>query len=147
MPVLSLSIKNTLSLRFHELHLFFEFQQLFKTIISIYFDNNYYCHFSFGYSTVICHCELCLFFYISHVNELCCVLSQIGASLFASNIGSEHFIGLAGSGAVSGIGVVSFEWGVRLFLFVLYWHIFMVWLNHPCCCSCFFFFFFSCYNL
>jgi hypothetical protein len=27
---------------------------------------------------------------------------NVGASLFASNIGSEHFIGLAGSGAASG---------------------------------------------
>ncbi|GBM46918.1 Sodium/myo-inositol cotransporter [Araneus ventricosus] len=33
----------------------------------------------------------------------------VGASLFASNIGSEHFIGLAGSGAASGIGVGAFE--------------------------------------
>lgn len=37
---------------------------------------------------------------------------QIGFSLFASNIGSEHFIGLAGSGAKSGIAVAAFEWGV-----------------------------------
>jgi len=29
---------------------------------------------------------------------------QIGASLFASNIGSGHFIGLAGSAAAGGIG-------------------------------------------
>uniref|UniRef100_K1RFI5 Sodium/myo-inositol cotransporter 2 n=1 Tax=Magallana gigas TaxID=29159 RepID=K1RFI5_MAGGI len=36
----------------------------------------------------------------------------IGASLFSSNIGSEHFIGLAGSGAASGIAVVAFEWGI-----------------------------------
>ncbi|KAK3579954.1 hypothetical protein CHS0354_033472 [Potamilus streckersoni] len=35
----------------------------------------------------------------------------IGFSLFASNIGSEHFVGLAGSGASSGIAVVAFEWG------------------------------------
>lgn len=41
-------------------------------------------------------------------------LLQIGASLFSSNIGSEHFIGLAGSGAASGIAVVAFEWGVRV---------------------------------
>lgn len=40
-------------------------------------------------------------------------LLQIGASLFSSNIGSEHFIGLAGSGAASGIAVVAFEWGIR----------------------------------
>ncbi|VDP24275.1 unnamed protein product [Schistosoma curassoni] len=33
----------------------------------------------------------------------------VGASLFASNIGSEHFIGLAGSGAAAGIAVGAFE--------------------------------------
>ena len=36
----------------------------------------------------------------------------VGASLFASNIGSEHFIGLAGSGAASGLGVGAFELNV-----------------------------------
>jgi len=36
----------------------------------------------------------------------------VGASLFASNIGSMHFIGLAGSGAASGIGIASFELNV-----------------------------------
>lgn len=39
----------------------------------------------------------------------------VGASLFASNIGSEHFIGLAGSGAASGIAVGAFEFNVRGF--------------------------------
>ena len=34
---------------------------------------------------------------------------KVGASLFASNIGSEHFIGLAGSGAAAGIAVGSYE--------------------------------------
>ena len=38
---------------------------------------------------------------------------QVGASLFASNIGSGHFIGLAGSGASNGIGVAGFELNVR----------------------------------
>ena len=38
----------------------------------------------------------------------------VGFSLFASNIGSEHFIGLAGSGAASGIGVGAFEFNVSL---------------------------------
>ena len=38
----------------------------------------------------------------------------VGASLFASNIGSEHFIGLAGSGAAAGIAVGSYEVNVRL---------------------------------
>lgn len=37
---------------------------------------------------------------------------QVGASLFASNIGSDHFIGLAGSGAAAGIGVGAFELNV-----------------------------------
>ena len=31
----------------------------------------------------------------------------VGASLFATNISSEHFIGLAGSGASTGLAVVS----------------------------------------
>jgi hypothetical protein len=38
---------------------------------------------------------------------------QVGASLFASNIGSGHFIGLSGSGASSGIAVAGFEISVR----------------------------------
>ena len=38
----------------------------------------------------------------------------VGASLFASNIGSEHFIGLAGSGAASGLAVGSFELNVLI---------------------------------
>jgi len=37
----------------------------------------------------------------------------VGASLFASNIGSGHFIGLAGSGAASGIGIATFELNVK----------------------------------
>ncbi len=42
-------------------------------------------------------------------------LIQVGASLFASNIGSEHFIGLAGSGAAAGIAVGAFELNVSRF--------------------------------
>ncbi|XP_050418899.1 sodium/mannose cotransporter SLC5A10 [Patella vulgata] len=34
----------------------------------------------------------------------------VGASLFSSNIGSEHFVGLAGTGAASGIAMVMYEW-------------------------------------
>jgi len=34
----------------------------------------------------------------------------IGASLFVSNISTEHFIGLAGSGASTGLAVGHFEW-------------------------------------
>ncbi|CAG0890623.1 unnamed protein product [Cyprideis torosa] len=33
----------------------------------------------------------------------------VGASIFASNIGSEHFVGLAGSGAATGIGLGAYE--------------------------------------
>ncbi|MEX0599187.1 MAG: hypothetical protein WD205_01010, partial [Rhodothermales bacterium] len=33
----------------------------------------------------------------------------IGASLFASNIGAEHIVGLAGSGAAGGMAVGQFE--------------------------------------
>ncbi|XP_062599188.1 sodium/glucose cotransporter 4-like [Saccostrea cucullata] len=34
----------------------------------------------------------------------------IGASIYSSNIGTEHFIGLAGSGAAAGIAMISYEW-------------------------------------
>src|SRR5579862_7143334 len=33
----------------------------------------------------------------------------IGASIFASNIGSEHVVGLAGAGAVSGVALAHYE--------------------------------------
>ena len=33
----------------------------------------------------------------------------VGCSLFASNVGSEHFTGLAGSGVVSGLAYASYE--------------------------------------
>ncbi|XP_033640936.1 sodium/myo-inositol cotransporter-like [Asterias rubens] len=45
----------------------------------------------------------------------------VGASLFASNIGSEHFIGLAGSGAAGGIGVAAFEFNACLLVQLLGW--------------------------
>lgn len=45
----------------------------------------------------------------------------IGASLFASNIGSEHLIGLAGSGAADGIAVAQFEILAGLILLLLGW--------------------------
>ncbi len=45
----------------------------------------------------------------------------VGASLFASNIGSGHFIGLAGSGASTGIVVAGFELSATFFLIVLGW--------------------------
>ena len=33
----------------------------------------------------------------------------IGASIFASNIGSEHLVGLAGAGATSGVALAHYE--------------------------------------
>lgn len=45
----------------------------------------------------------------------------IGASLFASNIGSEHLVGLAGTGANSGVAVGQFEILAALILLVLGW--------------------------
>lgn len=45
----------------------------------------------------------------------------IGASLFVSNISTEHFIGLSGSGASSGLAVGSFEWWACLILLLLGW--------------------------
>jgi solute:Na+ symporter, SSS family len=45
----------------------------------------------------------------------------IGASLFATNISSEHFIGLAGSGASSGLAVGHFEWLAVLMTMTLAW--------------------------
>jgi len=45
----------------------------------------------------------------------------IGASLFASNIGSEHLVGLAGSGATSGVAPGQFEVLASLILLLLGW--------------------------
>jgi len=45
----------------------------------------------------------------------------VGASLFASNIGSEHLVGLAGTGAGSGLAVGHFEWLACLILMLLGW--------------------------
>src|SRR6202142_3882218 len=45
----------------------------------------------------------------------------IGASLFVSNISTEHFIGLAGSGASSGLAAGNFEWQACLMLLLLGW--------------------------
>jgi solute:Na+ symporter, SSS family len=45
----------------------------------------------------------------------------IGFSLFATNISSEHFIGLAGSGASTGLAVGCYEWSASFCLFILGW--------------------------
>src|SRR5215813_12786418 len=45
----------------------------------------------------------------------------IGAALFVSNISTEHFIGLSGTGASSGLAVGHFEWWACLILLILGW--------------------------
>jgi solute:Na+ symporter, SSS family len=45
----------------------------------------------------------------------------VGGSLFASNIGSEHLVGLAGTGAASGVAVAQFEVLASLMLLILGW--------------------------
>lgn len=45
----------------------------------------------------------------------------VGASLFASNIGSEHLVGLAGTGAARGVAVGQFEVLASLILLLLGW--------------------------
>ncbi|KAI0208915.1 Sodium/glucose cotransporter 4 [Lamellibrachia satsuma] len=58
---------------------------------------------------------------ISFANLLASHETQIGASLFASNIGSGHFIGLAGAGAANGIGMSVFELNAIFILMILGW--------------------------
>ncbi|XP_071186066.1 sodium/myo-inositol cotransporter-like [Salvelinus alpinus] len=55
--------------------------------------------------------------------------AMIGASLFVSNIGSEHFIGLAGSGAASGFGVAAWEFNALLLLQLLGWVFIPVYIH------------------
>ena len=45
----------------------------------------------------------------------------VGSSLFASNIGAEHLVGLAGSGAAGGVAVGQFEILASLILLLLGW--------------------------
>ncbi|XP_077391986.1 sodium/myo-inositol cotransporter [Festucalex cinctus] len=53
----------------------------------------------------------------------------IGASLFVSNIGSEHFIGLAGSGAAGGFAVGAWEFNALLLLQLLGWVFIPVYIH------------------
>lgn len=57
----------------------------------------------------------------------------VGASLFASNIGSEHFIGLAGSAAATGIGVGALELNACLLLQLLGWVFLPVYIASGVC--------------
>ena len=53
----------------------------------------------------------------------------VGASLFASNIGSEHFIGLAGSEAASGVAIATYEMNAIFILMLLGWFFVPVYLS------------------
>ncbi|KAJ8300476.1 hypothetical protein KUTeg_021995 [Tegillarca granosa] len=53
----------------------------------------------------------------------------VGASLFSSNIGSEHFVGLAGAGATSGITMVLYEWFVIFLILALGWLFLPVYIS------------------
>ncbi|MHB9029230.1 MAG: sodium:solute symporter [Candidatus Latescibacterota bacterium] len=45
----------------------------------------------------------------------------VGASIFATNIGAEHFIGLAGSGAAGGLAVGAYELSAVFCIIILGW--------------------------
>ncbi|XP_066272493.1 sodium/myo-inositol cotransporter 2-like isoform X1 [Branchiostoma lanceolatum] len=45
----------------------------------------------------------------------------VGASLFSSNVGSGHFVGLAGSGAAGGIAVGGYEWNGMIVVLMMAW--------------------------
>ncbi|XP_066433230.1 sodium/glucose cotransporter 2 [Eleutherodactylus coqui] len=53
----------------------------------------------------------------------------VGASLFASNIGSGHFVGLAGTGAAGGIAVAGFEWNALFVVLLMGWIFVPVYLT------------------
>lgn len=55
--------------------------------------------------------------------------APVGASLFASNIGSGHFVGLAGTAAASGIAVGGFEWNALFIVLLLGWLFVPVYLT------------------
>ncbi|MFH1197865.1 MAG: sodium/solute symporter [bacterium] len=45
----------------------------------------------------------------------------VGASLFTTNISSEHLVGLAGAGSARGLSVGTFEWMAVFILFIFGW--------------------------
>jgi len=53
--------------------------------------------------------------------------------LFASNIGSEHFVGLAGAGAKTGLGVGAFELNALLILQLTGWVFLPVFIASRVC--------------
>ena len=43
----------------------------------------------------------------------------IAATVFSSNIGAEHFVGLSGTAAQSGIAVATYEWTAPFLIYIL----------------------------
>lgn len=54
---------------------------------------------------------------------------MVGGSIFGSNIGGTHFIGIAGDGAATGIAVVCYEWQASWTLLVLGYFFIPVYLK------------------
>ncbi|XP_060225330.1 sodium/glucose cotransporter 1-like [Meriones unguiculatus] len=57
----------------------------------------------------------------SYLLLVLCIGLWIGISTYSANVGSGHFMGLAGIGATSGIVVGALEWNTIFMLFVLGW--------------------------
>ena len=53
----------------------------------------------------------------------------VAASLFSSNIGSGHFVGLAGTAAANGLAVGAFEWNAMIILLILGWIFLPVYIS------------------
>ncbi|ESP05037.1 hypothetical protein LOTGIDRAFT_185010 [Lottia gigantea] len=53
----------------------------------------------------------------------------VGASIFATNFGSHFFVGMAGTAAASGLGVVIYEWHAVFILMLLGWFFVPVYVS------------------
>ena len=53
----------------------------------------------------------------------------VAGSLFSSNIGSGHFVGLAGTAAANGIAVGVFEWNAMFILIIMGWIFLPVYIS------------------
>eukprot|EP01083_Nonionella_stella_P162849 535018_1 len=56
----------------------------------------------------------------------------VGATLFSSNIGAEHFVGLSGSAAKSGIAVGAYEWTAPIILLILGYFVAPIYISSKC---------------
>uniref|UniRef100_A0A4W6C079 Sodium/glucose cotransporter 1 n=1 Tax=Lates calcarifer TaxID=8187 RepID=A0A4W6C079_LATCA len=77
------------------------------------------------YSIIVCYQmhskNLSKFGNFAHASLTDLCTPQIGASLFASNIGSGHFVGIAGTAAAAGIAIGGFEWNALIVVVILGW--------------------------